>query len=481
VSDETPNLPPQTPRAPDGLELACTGIMRTEFGRRESHAVAKAMLRLTAEAAAAGRTVPAQPAGWRDRIPAGLAALLRPWPALALGTGLVLLVFTAGMAAFFLKPAWLVGSHSSALGAGVICTLTDESDARWAPNSPRLKVGSVVPTAPLQLESGVVELTFAWGAKVAVEGPAQFRVSNAMEMELQKGKLSTEVPKQSRGFTVKTPTATAVDLGTRFGAIVNSAGASEVDVFQGRVKLSATTAGNSRAEWKLTQGQAAMVDEHGAEAASALPEIAFPQPNLTVEVRPQNCGFDVAGRAAVGGVPADFGYWSGLAYSLISGARNGISPHSGRGMLQFLSAPAGNPSEVWQIMDLRAYKQLIDGGTVEATLSAYFNQVPNGGRQSGDKFGLALAAFDGLPDRVKSLWAERNTTALALADKEISADDLSSGWHKEAVTAKLPARTDFVIIELSATAGGRNAGCFADVVDLELSTPMRASSIAVGR
>jgi len=47
-------------------------------------------------------------------------------------------------------------------------------DARWANNSPRPKVGDQVSAGMLKLESGVVELTFASTAKVAVEGPAQF-------------------------------------------------------------------------------------------------------------------------------------------------------------------------------------------------------------------------------------------------------------------------------------------------------------------
>jgi len=44
------------------------------------------------------------------------------------------------------------------------------------------------------LESGVVEITFASTAKIAVEGPAQFKLSSGLAMELQSGKISTDVP-----------------------------------------------------------------------------------------------------------------------------------------------------------------------------------------------------------------------------------------------------------------------------------------------
>jgi len=111
---------------------------------------------------------------------------------------------------------------------------------------------------------------------------------------------------------VKTPTATVVDLGTRFGAIVGGDKSSEVDVFQGRVNLRTTDGKENR----LSQNMAMFVDASGATPANALPETAFPIPNLAIEVRPQNCGFDASGRTVVGEVPADFGYWSGRSYSL---------------------------------------------------------------------------------------------------------------------------------------------------------------------
>src|SRR4029078_13229105 len=58
MADETPNpTPDPTPEnqaeshAPDGWELACTGILRSEFGRSRSRALDKAMMQLSAEQA----------------------------------------------------------------------------------------------------------------------------------------------------------------------------------------------------------------------------------------------------------------------------------------------------------------------------------------------------------------------------------------------------------------------------------------------
>ena len=203
-----------------------------------------------------------------------------------------------------------------------------------------------------------------------------------------------------------------------------------------------------------------------------------------MEVRPQNCGFDVSGRTTTGEVPADFGYWSGLSYSL-TGATEEVKPANGPGMLEFYNAaaPHAGDSEVYQLIDLRPYKPLLAGGQVEATLSALFNRVA-GDAQAANKFGLSFAAFHGLPADAKALWAGRANSALALGDKELASDDKPETWESLEVAVQLPPETDFVIVQLRALVPEENPGAelmghFADLVDLKLSTPMRASAIAI--
>jgi hypothetical protein len=480
VIDETPDSTPSSPRKPEAWELVCTGILRTEFGRRPSNAVSNAIIRLAAEEAVSGKVnQPTQPVGLGARIHNWLAAL-QPRPAFALATALVLVT---GLSLYFLKAHFSATQSQSGLLGG--CKLTDAAGMKWANGTVALKLGDEIPPGIFRLESGVIEITFATGAKAAIEGPSRFKLTSGGSMELELGKIATEVPKRARGFTVTTPTATVVDLGTRFGAIVGNDKSSEVDVFQGRVKLTAADEKANPAEgWRLTQGMAMFVDERGATPANVLPETAFPQPNITIEVRPQNCGFDVSGRAAVGEVPVDFGYWSGLAYSLTTATAD-IRPANGPGMLEFVntSATHGGDSEVWQLIDLRPYKKLLADGQVEAKLSALFNRV-NGDLNSGDRFGLALAAFHGSPSDAKSLWETRRTDALAFADKELVTDGKPETWEPLEVPAKLPPETDFVIVQIRAMAPKGNpsaslAGHFADLVDLRLSSPMRASSIAI--
>ena len=454
--------------------MVCDGILRTEFGRRPSEAVSKAILHLAAEGAAPNRpSIAARPNSLREWLNQWLRQF-QPRQAFAAA---VVLVLAIGLSAYFIRAR---GDHG-ARGQGLFgCKLTDAAGLRWAGKSPRLKVGDNIPAGWLQLESGVIEITFATTAKAAVEGPAQFQLTGGNSLELQSGKIATDVPRHAKGFTVKTPTATVVDLGTRFGAIVGADKSSEVDVFQGRIRL--TPEGGTAST--LTAGMAMFVDERGATPGSALPQTAFPQPNLQVEVRPQNCGFDVSGRAAVGEVPVDFGYWSGLSY-VLTGAVEEVQPASGPGMLEFFnsSAPRAGNSEVWQLVDLRPYKKLLAGGRVVAKLTALFNRVA-GDANAANKFGLTLAAFQGSPADAKTMWSSRQTRALALADTELAADNKPETWETLEADTQLPAGTDFVIVQIRAIAppGASEsalAGHFADKVDLLLCTPMRTSSIAI--
>jgi hypothetical protein len=102
VNDETPDSTPHESRPPDALELVCAGILRTEFGRRPSHAASKAVLRLAGEEAAASPSLSVpKPKSWFEKLHDWFATL-PPRPAFALGTALVLV--TAGS-------LWMVHSH----------------------------------------------------------------------------------------------------------------------------------------------------------------------------------------------------------------------------------------------------------------------------------------------------------------------------------------------------------------------------------
>jgi hypothetical protein len=121
-----------------------------------------------------------------------------------------------------------------------------------------------------KLDAGLLEITYHTGAKVILEGPVVYEVSSDNGGLLLAGKLTGKVAtKAARGFTVRTPTATLVDLGTEFAAEVRPNGTVEAVVFAGEVKLAtiATPTGHGT-ELSLKAGQAARVLSVASEAAA---------------------------------------------------------------------------------------------------------------------------------------------------------------------------------------------------------------------
>jgi hypothetical protein len=104
------------------------------------------------------------------------------------------------------------------------------------PGQPVLKSGRELTARRLQLDSGLLELQFEGGARVIVEGPADFEVGGTSRCILHRGKVVARVPKSAHGFAVDGPRGRLVDLGTEFAVNVNPSGDTEVHVLEGRVE-----------------------------------------------------------------------------------------------------------------------------------------------------------------------------------------------------------------------------------------------------
>ncbi len=121
-------------------------------------------------------------------------------------------------------------------GASAVARVTGLSNCQWPAGETGLKFGDqLMPGQRLKMTGGVLQLTYETGAKVTVEGPVDFVITTAIEAKLAEGKIAAAVPRFARGYTIVTPTAEVVDLGTEFGVSVDKSGASEVHVFDGDV------------------------------------------------------------------------------------------------------------------------------------------------------------------------------------------------------------------------------------------------------
>jgi Concanavalin A-like lectin/glucanases superfamily len=145
--------------------------------------------------------------------------------------------------------------------------LTRALEPKWDAATPPA-IGSVLPKGRLSLISGSIQVEFFSGARVILEGPADFELLSANEGFCRHGKLRAFVPPQAQGFTVRTASLKLVDRGTEFGLRLDRGGDAELHVFQGRVELQ--SAGASQ---EVGVGNALRIDTAGtARAISADPE-----------------------------------------------------------------------------------------------------------------------------------------------------------------------------------------------------------------
>ena len=107
----------------------------------------------------------------------------------------------------------------------------------WTDESVPHQIDLDASSNPVSIKSGLVELTYASGVCVTLEGPAVFEVSGPEVGRLEKGKLYTTVPKGAEGFMIHHSGGIVEDLGTEFAMDALPDGRTEVGVFSGKVKL----------------------------------------------------------------------------------------------------------------------------------------------------------------------------------------------------------------------------------------------------
>ena len=117
-----------------------------------------------------------------------------------------------------------------------VAMLNGVVDAQWASRDDVPRLGAPLDPGWLRLKSGLAQVVFYSGARVVIEGPAEFQIISPSEASCRLGRLTAEVPPQARGFRIATPQMNVTDLGTVFGLDVK-AGATELHVFKGSVEF----------------------------------------------------------------------------------------------------------------------------------------------------------------------------------------------------------------------------------------------------
>lgn len=138
--------------------------------------------------------------------------------------------------------------------------------ATWDASHVPLKVGDDIDSHRLHLASGLVELKFARGATMIVEGPADFEVRGPERAFLYQGRVVTRLPKGTKGFILDSPRGRLVDQGTEFGVSVGPSGDTEVHVLEGKVEA---VPNNRQQAVQLTVNQAARLTPGNVEQFTA--------------------------------------------------------------------------------------------------------------------------------------------------------------------------------------------------------------------
>ncbi|MEQ8847474.1 FecR family protein [Botrimarina sp.] len=117
----------------------------------------------------------------------------------------------------------------------------------------------------LRLNAGSLRIRYDHGTSMTLQAPAVLELQDDMHARIHRGALRVVVAQGAEGFSVATPIARVVDLGTEFGVSVDDRGGTDVVVYEGAVDIEgrANEVGPPRLARRLEAGQAVRMDELG--------------------------------------------------------------------------------------------------------------------------------------------------------------------------------------------------------------------------
>jgi ferric-dicitrate binding protein FerR (iron transport regulator) len=161
-----------------------------------------------------------------------LAQHIQPRPGIRMQTMSVIAASLLVAAGVF----WI--AYAIAARPVIVGQLTQAIGCRWASSQPAFSVGTLLEDGQeLDLVAGNALITLVNGAQLRLEGPTTMRLVSASEAELIKGQIAAKVPTTARGFTVTSPLARFVDLGTAFTLKLDPEKSFLLHVFEGLVEL----------------------------------------------------------------------------------------------------------------------------------------------------------------------------------------------------------------------------------------------------
>ncbi|MEJ5260104.1 MAG: hypothetical protein WHS88_07945 [Anaerohalosphaeraceae bacterium] len=159
-----------------------------------------------------------------------------------------------------------------------VAFVAEAVEPRWQNGEEGLKIQDLLynTDTPRILRSGLIEVEFYSGARVVIEGPAEFVCKSDNMLSLSYGRVYARVPDYASGFTVLANGMRIVDLGTEFGVQANVDCSVELHVTKGRTSL--VTGRGEQDVHSVEAGQARRVRDGGGTVEEiSLKETHFAQ------------------------------------------------------------------------------------------------------------------------------------------------------------------------------------------------------------
>jgi len=202
-----------------------------------------------------------------------------PWNLTVVATMVAMFSFWRGggaeMSRSFVLTSAKVTIDDDAAANSILGLVVDEVGAKFAPGAGPQGVSVVA--GNYDLLEGVVHIRFAHGADVVLAAPACLAVTDLSHAVLSQGSIRVIAPPTAAGFTIATPAARYIDLGTEFGLRVDPQdGASDLYVFDGQVNVGDPSSDRILSE--EFEGSSSRYVKGVAAAAPELKDSDFPNP-----------------------------------------------------------------------------------------------------------------------------------------------------------------------------------------------------------
>lgn len=200
-----------------------------------------------------------------DGIEVEKKTLRFPIPKLAIGVMAAAACLVISLLILMLADKPLVRPHLASTSVDV--KVTGLQGVNWEMTRPPVLPNGNLADKRVVMRSGLLELTYASGVRVTLQGDTDFTVRDTTSGTLTQGKLVAYVPPGAEGFTIDYGTGSVVDLGTEFG-LAREGGKIELSVFDGAVMINLPD-GTSQS---VNKGQALVHDGGSEDGAREIPQ-----------------------------------------------------------------------------------------------------------------------------------------------------------------------------------------------------------------